>query len=106
MVQKKTIKPASKLPQVTTVHKEDKDEFLMEDNNNSNNSTTTKWSEALPQFKQLKSVPVNDGTHRLTVRWKPEGGIQQYKHDKQKLNTTLQILLLSILEDNATTSSV
>ncbi|KAI2490362.1 hypothetical protein MHU86_24202 [Fragilaria crotonensis] len=96
----KTMKPASKLPQVSTVHEEDEDEVLMEDNDSNNKSTSTTWSEALPRLKPFQNVPVNDGTHRLTVRWKPEGGIQQYEHDKQQLNTAIHTLLSSVLEDN------
>ncbi|KAI2503179.1 hypothetical protein MHU86_11282 [Fragilaria crotonensis] len=72
----KHMKPASKLPQVSTVQEEDEDEFLMEEDH-SKGSTTATWSDALPKLQPFHNVPVNDGTHRLTVKWKPSGGIQQ-----------------------------
>ncbi|KAI2513048.1 hypothetical protein MHU86_1339 [Fragilaria crotonensis] len=95
----KTMKPASKLPQVLTVHEEEEEDYQMEDNNSQDNKTE-KWSDALPRLKPFKNVPVNDGTHRLTLRWKPPGGIQQYETDKQTLNQAIQMLLSAVLDDD------
>ncbi|KAI2495028.1 hypothetical protein MHU86_19503 [Fragilaria crotonensis] len=92
------MKPASKLPQVSTVQEEDEDAVLMEEDH-SKGTTTATWSDALPKLQAFHNVPVNDGTHRLTVKWKPVGGIQQYEQDKEKLNTTIQTLLSSVLDD-------
>ncbi|KAI2505038.1 hypothetical protein MHU86_9394 [Fragilaria crotonensis] len=52
------------------------------------------------RLKPFKNVPVNDGTHRLTLRWKPPGGIQQYETDKQTLNQAIQMLLSAVLDDD------
>lgn len=94
----KIMKPASKLPQVSTVQEEDKDVSRKEDDI-SNRHTTEHWSHAIPRLPSFKNVPVNDGTHRLTIRWKPPGGIQQYEHDKHSLNTAIQTTLCSIIDD-------
>ncbi|KAI2496056.1 hypothetical protein MHU86_18477 [Fragilaria crotonensis] len=94
----KTMKPASKLPQVSTVQEEEEDEFVLEDENRKN-TTTGNRLDALPRLQPFRNIPVNDGTHRMTVRWKPSGGIQQYEHDKQKLNIAIHNLLSSVLAD-------
>jgi hypothetical protein len=95
----KTMKPALKLPQVSTVQEEDEDAVLTEEAQSTGNSTA-KRSDALPRLQPFQNVPVNDGTHRLTVRWKPTGGVQQYENDKPRLNTAIQTLLSSMLDDD------
>ena len=45
-------------------------------------------------------VRVHDGTHRVTVKWKPTGGLTQYASDTAKLHGDIKDLLCKLFEEH------
>ena len=65
--------------------------------NSTMGGTTEMRSKALPRLQPFPNVSVNDGTHRVTIRWKPPGGVKQYENDKPKIYVAIQEMLSNIL---------
>ena len=98
---KHSVKPASRPPPFSSVPENTEATQMATDydinprtseDGSLSDSTTTMRTAAFPK------ILVNDGTHRVTVKWKTKH-IQQYEHDKSKLNTAIQELLVTIFDD-------
>ncbi|KAI2512020.1 hypothetical protein MHU86_2308 [Fragilaria crotonensis] len=94
-----------RLPSVTTVREnEEKDEE--QDGNGSeqpaldnSNPNNTSQGSSTGQFttRPYEKVATNDGTHRVTVRWRPPEPPNMYERDKKKLNDGLRELVCTML---------
>jgi hypothetical protein len=98
----KLVKPASRPPQVATVTEGDETETQLSEEKDKSlqdsvDATNATRSKALPRLTSFPNISVNDGTHRVTIRWKPTGGVKQYESDKPKLYIAIRAMLSNIL---------
>ena len=99
---KHSVKPASRPPPFSSVP-EDTEATQMETDNEAN--LPTNEDESVPDSMNTNrtaafpKILVNDGTHRITVKWKTKN-LLDYEHDKNKFNTAIQEVLLAIFSDN------
>ena len=101
----KLVKPASRPPQgVTTVKEGDEDATQLDESISVATARSVETgsvrSEALPRPTSFPIVSVNDGTHRVTVKWKPTGGLTSYASGAEKLRGEVKDLLCKILEEH------
>ena len=101
----KLVKPASRAPQGVPTVKEGDEDATHSEEAGTNGYGSIKdggsiQSEALPRPIAFPAVPVNDGTHRVSVKWKPTGGMAQYGSDTQKLHTEITKIINNLFEDD------
>ena len=101
----KLVKPASRPPQgMTTVKEGDEDATHIDESisiaTDKSMDTGSRRSEALPRPMSFPMIQVNDGTHRVTVKWKPTGGLIQYASDTAKMQEDIKDLLGKIFEEH------
>jgi hypothetical protein len=100
---KHSVKPASRPPPPFSSVPEGTEETQMETDHEAN--LPTNENESVPDSMNTNRTPafpkvvVNDGTHRITVKWKTKN-LQEYEHDKNKLNTAIQEVLVALFCDH------
>jgi hypothetical protein len=47
-----------------------------------------------------QKTPINDGTHRITVKWTPPSQIDEFENDEQRLNEALYTLMQTLFQDD------
>ena len=60
------------------------------------NRTAPVLDEALPSHERTAT---NDGTHRLTIKWKPPSDLAEFENDKRRLSEALHTLLITLFTD-------
>ena len=101
----KLVKPASRPPQgVATVKEGDEDATHIDESISIGTAhsveTGSMRSEVLQRPMSFPIVRVHDGTHRVTVKWKPTGGLTQYASDTAKLHGDIKDLLCKLFEEH------
>ena len=70
-------------------------EKLAESDNVSNTSSTGKQSVLIPTL----NVPMNDGTHRITIRWKTTIDVRKVSSQSSQINLEIHNLLKELFSD-------
>lgn len=92
----KLVKPASRPPQVSTVHEDaDEDVTPIDEEDTQLNSASTPWS-SVTRPPPFPTIAVNDGTHRVTLKWNVQDNLHQYENGPDKLTEDVQNLLTNL----------
>ena len=98
--------PSTQSPDMIPVQEtevEDEEMDTEETSSNAGKSTTSQTNRTAPPLEEVlpqhERTATNDGTHRITVKWKPPSDIGEFEHDKRRLNEALYTLLITMFAD-------
>ena len=106
---RKLVKSVAKVPGMTTVDETEEDEeveVVAWDNDTIAASTMESQTETASENTSIQKpasfpmVSVNDGTHRVKIKWTLNDDVTQYESDTTKLNESIRELLLAMFQDD------
>ena len=96
----KLVKPASRPPQVSTVHEYDNEDVVpIKDDGSTQLNSASIPGTSTNRPSSFPTIAVNDGSHRVTLKWSVHDGLKQYNNDKETLTEDIQHLLRTLFTD-------
>jgi hypothetical protein len=97
----KVAKPTSMPLEVETVHDDETEDSNIEAGvvPTDSENLSVPMSYATTRTSTFPMIAVNDGTHRITIKWTVSGGIQQLERDRHKLKEAIHQILTSIFKE-------
>ena len=96
----KLVKPASRPPQVSTAHEDDNEDAVpIKDDGSTQLNSASIPGTSTNRPSSFPTIAVNDGTHRVTLKWSVHDGLKQYNNDKGTLTKDIQHLLRTLFTD-------
>ena len=105
---RKLVKPVAKVSGMTTVTEgDDEDEMIEMDNDTmvdstmaSKEDTAESANTSVPKPAPFPTVSVNDGTHRVKIKWTVNDDMQRIDSDPVKLNESIRDLVTAMFHDD------